>query len=83
MFTDTYVAYRFETWGPDISKILDNLKNPQQTTTTNKQQPPKIMKIIIRGGGGGGVLCSCKKRGRTHNDKSLFRRRLMNNYEIQ
>lgn len=53
MFTDTYVAYRFETWGPDISKILDNLKKPQQTTTTNKQQPPKIMKIIIRGGRGG------------------------------
>lgn len=52
MFTDTYVAYRFETWGPEISKILDNLKKPQQTTTTNKQQPPKIMKIIIRGGGG-------------------------------
>lgn len=40
MFTDTYVAYRFETWGPDISKILDNLKknhNKQQQQTNNKQ----------------------------------------------
>lgn len=38
MFTDTYVAYRFETWGPDISKILDNLKkthNKQQQQTNN------------------------------------------------
>lgn len=36
MFTDTYVAYRFETWGPDISKILDNLKKP--TTNNNNKQ---------------------------------------------
>lgn len=61
MFTDTYVAYRFETWGPDISKILDNLKNPQQTTTTNKHQPPKIMKIIIQGVGGGVYYAPVKK----------------------
>lgn len=63
MFTDTYVAYRFETWGPDISKILDNLKKPttnnnnKQTTTTQNHEDHYPW------GRAGGVLCSCKKGG--------------------